>query len=215
MSVSLDDIGARITEGVPLTSEDAQVLSSVYDIVSLGMMADEILSAPARAADDVSARRVCAGGCVRRRGHGLALPAASEIRLSGTVPRAGSGAGARDEPRRSNGNGRVRCLAGRHRTSCGWRPDGGGAWLRTLGSAGLASVSEAPVDLFSDVITMVRAAQNAGVPIARVTVDDHGPDGVLGTIERLEPLVAADLRSRPSRHWPEGQRPNRQPVTPT
>ena len=42
MSVSLDDIGARITDGAPLTGEDARALSSTYDIVSLGMMADEV-----------------------------------------------------------------------------------------------------------------------------------------------------------------------------
>ena len=38
----LDDIAARITEGQALTDADAEALASTYDIVSLGMIADDL-----------------------------------------------------------------------------------------------------------------------------------------------------------------------------
>ena len=209
MSVSLDDIGARITEGVPLTSEDAQALSSAYDIVSLGMMADEVRRR--RYGRQTTFLRVASVPVDASVTADTSVPpAASEIRLLGRFPGLDqaqalvSGLAAR--------TGTV--VSGFSLADIAQAADDDPTlveqWLRTLGSAGLASVSEAPVDLFSDVVAMVRAAQNAGVPIARGTVDAHGPDGVLGTIERFQPLVAAGLVSTIA---PLARRPAAEPTT--
>ncbi len=209
MSVSLDDIGARITDGAQLTGEDAQALSSTYDIVSLGMMADE----------------------VRRRRHGrqttflrvAEVPvdapmtditswpaAASEIRLVGRVADLEQ-ARALVASLASRTGGTVSGFSlGDIALACDGDASRVEQWLRTLGAAGLATIAEAPIDLLSDPIAMVRAAEAAGVPAARITVDAHGTDGVLATIERLQPLVSAGLVSTIA---PLPRRPTAEPTT--
>jgi aminodeoxyfutalosine synthase len=209
MTVSLDDIGARISDGLPLTGEDARALASSYDIVSLGMMADE----------------------VRRRRHGRQItflrvaevsadssiaaetawpPAASEIRLVGRFPGL------------EQAKAIVASIAGRTGAAVSGfsladiaqaadsAPSVVEEWLRTLGAAGLASVAEAPVDVCRDPIGMVRAARAAGVPIARLTVDAHGAGGVLSTIDRFLPLLSEGLVTTIA---PLARRPGSEPTT--
>ena len=209
MSVSLDDIGARITDGVPLTGEDALALSLAYDIVSLGMMADEVRRR--RHGRQTTFLRVAAVPADAAVSEDSTWPtAASEIRLVGPFPGL------------EQAQTLVSSLAARTGTvvsgfsladiahAAGGDPVLVEQWLRTLGTVGLATVSEAPVDLLADVNTMVRAAQDAGVPVARITVDVHDADGVLRTIERVQPLVAAGLVSTIA---PLARRPAAEPTT--
>ena len=209
MTVSLEDIGARITDGAQLTGEDRRALSSTYDIVSLGMMADEVRRR--RHGRQTTFLRVAEVPIDAAMTDGTSWPAAaSEIRLVGRFP----------------GLERALSLVARLVTRTGTTvsgfsladiaqaADGDAArveeWLRTLGAAGLATIAEAPVDLLSDAIAMVRAAEAAGVPAARVTVDTHGSEGVLATIERLQPLVSAGLVSTIA---PLARRPTAEPTT--
>ena len=149
MSVSLDDIGARITEGAPLTDEDARALSSTYDIVSLGMMADEVRRR--RHGRQTTFLRVAEVPVDAPTTDATSWPAAaSEIRLVGRFPGL------------EQAQALVASLAARTGTTVSGfslgdiaqAADGDPArveqWLRALGAAGLATIAEAPVDLLSD-----------------------------------------------------------------
>jgi hypothetical protein len=69
--------------------------------------------------------------------------------------------------------------------------DGLAAWLRDLQQAGLAAIADAPIDRLAEPERALAAAADAGLPIARLTLD-RAPGGQRDALlARAETLVAA------------------------
>ena len=62
--------------------------------------------------------------------------------------------------------------------------------LRTLASAGLSTVAEAPLDLLPDALAAVRAARDAGLQVPRLTVHRAAEGGALDLLSRARALQA-------------------------
>jgi hypothetical protein len=201
----LDSVGGRVGNGL-LTLEDARAVWTTPNLVQVGSLADE----------------------VRRRRHGdratfvrvaeVAIDAweavevpttAGEIRLTGVPADVESAVAAvRGCVARANGTPVTAfSLSDLHRTT------GGGArlseWARRLADAGLVAISEAPVDQ-PDIRAAVAATLEAGLPVARFTLDSLEADPVdivygvrglqktTGVVSVFAPLPRRFDRTRPS-----------------
>ena len=214
-TAGLDDIAAKVAEGHALTDADAEALASTYDIVSLGMVADDAAPGAARHADDVPARGTRAGrGGTRPAGSVAAIRARGARGCSVRRHRE-----ARAAVRRAVSGGRSgRWSAGsRSRTSS--RP-------RTATSRGCARgsmpcatrvsrlIDEAPVDVLRQPAALLQAAEASGLPVARVTVHAGPPDGPLPLIRLVASLQAetnavrvfAPMPRQPGRRADDGVR---------
>src|SRR5215203_1295097 len=81
-TVVLDDIASKLVEGGPLTDADAEALASTYDIVSLGMVADDVRRA--RHGTRTTFLRVAhAPGDGNGAGEATVPPSAREVRVGG------------------------------------------------------------------------------------------------------------------------------------
>jgi len=189
MSIAaLDDIAAKVAEGHALTEADAEALASTYDIVSLGMVADD--ARRARHATRTTFLRVAhipATTVPDQRG---ASPgAAREVRVDapfvdlenaraavrGAVATAGpvlvSGFSLADLERAADGDvARVR------------------TWMDDLRDAGLAFIDEAPIDVLRQPAALMQAAAASGLPVARVTVQAGHAGGPLPLIRLVASL---------------------------
>lgn len=189
-TAGLDDIAAKVAEGHALTDTDAEALASTYDIVSLGMVADD--ARKARHATRTTFLRVA---------HVLvtatpdqeasSLQSARELRVDapfvdienaraavrGAVATAGpvlvSGFSLADLEQAADGDvARVR------------------TWMDDLRDAGLAFIDEAPIDALSQPAALMQAAEASGLPVARVTVHAGDPGGPLPLIRLVASLQA-------------------------
>ena len=207
----LDDIAARITEGHALTDADAEALASTYDIVSLGMIADDLRRA--RHGTRTTFLRVAhvAGVDGREQSSGRP-PSARELRLAtlfsdidearAAVRRAAEMAGpvpvsgfslADIEQAAAGDVARVRL------------------WLDTLRDAGLATIDEAPVDLLEAPAALLEAAEASGMPVARMTVHIASSDGPLPLIRLVASMQAGAHGVRVFAPMP--RRPGAEPTT--
>jgi aminodeoxyfutalosine synthase len=161
------DLAARVAEGERLTDQDAATLAATYDIVHLGMMADD----------------------VRRRHHGArtTFVRVATVPLSGAVPSWPSGAG---EVRIAGEPASVKEAAARVAAVAAVAKDAplsgfsladlerlsanDGLTLRglleELRAAGLELVAEAPVDQLQDARRSIEEVNIAGLVLARLTV---------------------------------------------
>jgi hypothetical protein len=176
-------IAGRAMRGETLEAAELEELQSV-DVLSLGMLADEIRRA--RVGTTVGFARV---HDVRPGAPPEAPAAASEIRLAGTpasldealrVVRRVRDANA---PRQSVTGFSLTDLAARART--GWGPLA--AVLASLKGAGLDAVADAPVDLVDDETALAGALRESGLRVRALTV------------QRAEALTAVDLVLRARR----------------
>ena len=197
----LDDIATKVAEGYALTAADAEALASTYDIVSLGMVADD----------------------VRRATHGTRttflrvahLPAAW---LDGQVAWSSSAREARiDAPFVDIDHARA-AVRGAAAAADGVAISGfsladieqaaageiarARTWFDALHDAGLATIDEAPVDGLREPAALLQAAEAAGVPVARLTVHRGSPEGPLPLIRLVAALQAETNAVRTSRPWP-------------
>jgi aminodeoxyfutalosine synthase len=170
MTAILDDIAARRLAGQPLTAADAEALAASYDIVTLGMIADELRRA--RHGRATTFVRVADVRLPLVEGEPVTVPpAAGEVRLVGrfagieaasaTVRRAVTAAG--DVPVTAFSLVDLEGAAG--------SPARLTAWLAALGDAGLAAVADAALDGLVTPAETLRAAAAAGLPIARLVID--------------------------------------------
>ncbi len=168
MSSVLEVVGEKIAGGRPLTFEDVQSLVGTTDLVRLGMLADEARrrrhgarTTFVRVADVACDAAATAGwpataGEVRIVGRPASFDAALECaravtaRANGTAVSAYSLADLGD-------------LAGGDAKALTRLIDG-------LGECGVAAIAEAPLDLLGDRDAALQAVNDAGLPIARVTV---------------------------------------------
>ena len=190
-TAGLDDIAAKVAEGHALTEADAEALASTFDIVSLGMVADDarrarhatrttflrvahLLAAPApdgRGSSPRSAREVRVDAPFVDIEHARAA-VRSAVGTAGPVPV--SGFSLADLEHAAAGNvERVR------------------TWMDDLRDAGLGFIDEAPIDVLTEPAPMMRAAEASGVPVARVTVHAGYPGGPLSLIRLVSSLHAS------------------------
>jgi hypothetical protein len=187
MAATLDDIASRRLAGEPLSAADAEALAASYDIVTLGMIADEV-------------RRTRHGRTttfVRVADVSLPLvddapvpvpPAAREVRLVGVFP--GIEAASALVRRVVAATGPVPVtgfsLADLERSA--GSPERLVAWLAALGDAGLAAVADAALDGLASPIESLRAARTARLPVARLVLDAPSAGGPLGTVRLVASL---------------------------
>jgi 2-iminoacetate synthase ThiH len=210
-TVALEDIAARVAEGQRLSDADADALVSTYDIVSLGMVADDVRRG-LHGVRTTFLRVAAFGGDMVREPLASVPPSAREVRVTGSFPGI-------DEARRIvsaaaavAGSAAVTAysLADLERAASG-ELDTVRRWLESLRDAGLGMVAEAPADLLEQTIPLVRTAQVSGVPVARVTVWTSAPAGPLEAIRMVERLQAETGAVRAFAPIP--RRPGPEPTT--
>jgi aminodeoxyfutalosine synthase len=203
MTAILDDIAARRLGGQPLTAADAEALAASYDIVTLGMIADEVRRA--RHGRATTFVRVADLRLPLVEGDAIVVPpSAGEVRLVGrfagieaasaTVRRAMTAAG--DVPVTAFSLADLEKAAGSTVRLT--------AWLAALRDAGLAAVADAPLDGLDAPAECLRAARTAGLPVARLVFDAPVAGGPLAAVrlaaalaEAADALALAPLPRRP------------------
>jgi aminodeoxyfutalosine synthase len=189
-TVELDDIAARLADGHVPTDADAEALASTYDIVSLGMVADDVRRA--RHGTRTTFLRVAQVSADAARSGDLTWPpSAREVRLGGPfvdIDRA------RTAVRAVAAAGAGLAIAGYSLAELEQAAAGDVSvvrrWLDDLREAGLNLIDEAPIDLLGQPAALLTAAAGAGVPAARVTVHAAPVAGPLPLIRRVATLQA-------------------------
>lgn len=188
MSSVLDEVGAQVAAGKAPSLEQLRALAEATDLVRLGILGDQ-------------ARRVKHGHDVTYLRVADVTPAdvetfsvpdtAGEVRLTGEPESADAAVQAVRTLVRRAGKVPVTAwsLVTLQRLAGG---AGGDAALvdlaRRLAGAGLAAVSEAPVDLLDEPARAVSALCKAGLPVARFTL--HQLASIEGGVQRLQQVKA-------------------------
>jgi aminodeoxyfutalosine synthase len=190
-TVELDDIAARLADGHLPTAADAEALASTYDIVSLGIVADDLRRA--RHGTRTTFLRVAQVSAAAVRNGDLAAspPSAREVRLEGPfvdIERA------REAVRAVAAAAASIAITGFSLADLEQAASGDVSlvrrWIDELRDAGLHLIDEAPVDLLGQPAALVAAAAGAGVPVARITVHSAPAAGPLTLIRRVAALQA-------------------------
>src|SRR5215203_1037987 len=188
--VVLDDIAEKVAEGLPLTDADAEALASTYDIVSLGMIADDVRRA--RHGTRTTFLRVAhSPGDTGDVSGGVVPPSAREVRIG--VAFGGIDA-ARVVVRRASAAAGALGVSGFSLADIEQAADGDPArvreWVDDLREAGLHLIDEAPIDRLRHPAALLQAAEAGGVPVARITVHGGVAGGPLALIRRVAALQA-------------------------
>jgi hypothetical protein len=191
MSIAgLDDIAAKVIEGHALTDADAEALASTYDIVSLGMVADD--ARRARHATRTTFLRVAHVPATPAPDQQAASPrSAREVRVDAPFVDIDEASAAVREAVAAAGPVLV---SGFSLADLEQAADGDvarvGRWMNALREAGLALIDEAPIDVLSQPAALMQAAEASGLPVARVTVHAGHPGGPLPLIRLVASLQA-------------------------
>ena len=205
MTGILDDIATRRLAGQSLTAADAEALATTYDIVTLGMIADEVRRV--RHGRTTTFVRVAELRLPLVDGEAVTWPeAAGEVRISARFPGIEAATAAVRRIVTAAGDVPVTGFSLVDLEEGAGTTDRLTAWLAALRDAGLAAVAEAPLDRLATPAATLAAAASAGVPVARLVVDAPAPEGPLATIRRVaalgEPVAGvtafAPLVRRPS-----------------
>jgi aminodeoxyfutalosine synthase len=189
-TAGLDDIAAKVAEGQALTDADAEALASTYDIVSLGIVADDARRARhGTRTTFLRVAHVLATAC--QDGPDTWPQSAREVRVDapfidieharaavrGAAVTAGhalvSGFSLADLEHAAGGDVmRVR------------------TWMDDLRDAGLGLIDEAPIDVLTQPAALIMAAEASALPVARVTVHAGHAGGPLSLIRLVAALQA-------------------------
>ena len=188
--VVLDDIAEKVAEGLPLTDADAEALASTYDIVSLGMIADDVR----RVRHGTRTTFLRVAHSPRDTGDdsgGLVPPSDREVRIG--VAFAGIDA-ARVVVRRASAAAGAFGVSGFSLADIEQAADGDLArvreWVDDLREAGLHLIDQAPIDRLQHPAAVLQAAEAGGLPVARITVHGGVAGGSLVLIRRVAALQA-------------------------
>jgi aminodeoxyfutalosine synthase len=187
-TVELDDIAARLVDGHVPTEADAEVLASTYDIVSLGIVADDLRRV--RHSTRTTFLRVAPVSAAAVREGAVAWPpSAREVRLDERFVDIDK---AREAVRAVAAAGAAVTIAAFSLADLEQAASGDvlqvRRWIDALRDAGLHLIDQAPVDLLGQPAALVAAAADAGVPIGRVTVHAAPAEGPLALIRRVAAL---------------------------
>jgi hypothetical protein len=187
MTAILDDIAARRLAGRPLSAADADALAASYDIVTLGMIADDVRRA--RHGRATTFVRVADLRLPLLDGEPIHVPpAAGEVRLVGHVTSVESATAVVRRVVTASGGVPVTAfsLADLERDAAS--PSRLTGWLAALREAGLAAIAEAPLDALQAPAQTLRAAAAAGLPVARLVFEAAPADGPLGAVRAIAAL---------------------------
>jgi aminodeoxyfutalosine synthase len=187
-TVELDDIAARLVDGHVPTEADAEVLASTYDIVSLGIVADDLRRV--RHSTRTTFLRVAPVSAAAVREGAVAWPpSAREVRLDERFVDIEK---AREAVRAVAAAGPAVTIAAFSLADLEQAASGDvlqvRRWIDALRDAGLHLIDQAPVDVLGQPAALVAAAADAGVPIGRVTVHAALAEGPLALIRRVAAL---------------------------
>ena len=208
MPTSIDGLLERVEEGAPLSDADIAALSDTRDIIALGMLATIV-------------RRKLHGGVVTflrvqdlpQTGTG-ADP--GEIRILHTP---GTLASAVDVVTKARELGGDRPLSAFSLAELRKLPDGLPTVLHALNQAGLEYIALAPIDLLESPEPALEAATDAGLKVARLTLD-RSPDrpwtevcrdvaryqSALGSIRAFAPLPRTIDSAQPTTGYEDVRR---------
>ncbi len=186
MNGTLEALVGRVADGASLTDAEAELLASTSDIVTLGILADEIRRARhGRRTTFVRVAHADLGGLAGRTLE--PPPAARELRLAGpfsglddAIDAVASAASYDHLPVGAFSLADIESAA----ASAGARL---GDWLTALRTAGLAFLAEAPIDRLASPHEALAAAADCGITIARLTADGRG-GSPLDRIRRIRDL---------------------------
>jgi aminodeoxyfutalosine synthase len=182
----LDDIAEKVADGEPLTDTDAGALAATYDIVSLGMIADDARRA-LHGTRTTFLRVAHVQGSAHDQGNALP-PSAREVRVR--APFVGIDE-ARAAVQVAAATAGAVVLSGFSLADMEQLAEGDidrvRTWMDDLRAAGLGLIDEAPIDRLGQPAALLEASGASGVPVARVTVHGGLSSGPLPLIR----LVAA------------------------
>jgi aminodeoxyfutalosine synthase len=191
MADRLDGILGRLADGAPLGEDEAGALASTTDILTLGMLADE-----ARRKRHGAATTFVRVADVDLPASGSAVvipPAAREVRVRAAAADLASRLSALHDIVKAAGAVPVSAcsLADLEAYArAGGRPLVG--VLRGIRGTGVASIAEAPIDRLEDAESSLEAVREAGLGLARLTVERPAEPGArLGLIRRAIELQHA------------------------
>ena len=191
MELRLDGILDRLAAGAPLGDDEAAALASTADILTLGILADE-----ARRKRHGAATTFVRVAQVDLPASGSAVvipPAAREVRVRAAAADLASRLSALHEIVKRAGAVPVSAcsLADLEAYArAGGRPLAG--ILRAIRGTGVASIADAPIDRLEDAESALEAVRDAGLGLARLTVERPAEPAVrLGLIRRAIELQHA------------------------
>jgi aminodeoxyfutalosine synthase len=191
MELRLDAILERLAAGAPLVEDEAAALASTADILTLGILADE-----ARRKRHGAATTFVRVAEVDLPAPGSAVvipPAAREVRVRAAAADLASRLSALHEIVKTAGAVPVSAcsLADLEAYArAGGRPLAG--ILRAIRGTGVTSIADAPIDRLEDAESALEAVRDAGLGLARLTVERPAEPAVrLGLIRRAIELQHA------------------------
>ncbi len=171
MAASLDDLTAKVDAGERLTDEDVAALESSRDIIRLGMLATTIRRR--LHGNEVTYVRVM-GLTVEFQadlevGTTTVADSAGEVRISQTPGTLDAAVRVVEEARDMAGEVPLSafCLF-----ELGKLPEGLPVVLSTVRKAGLDTIAQAPIDRLGEPESALQALADAGLTLARLTVDE-------------------------------------------
>jgi aminodeoxyfutalosine synthase len=209
MNGTLDALAGRVADGGALTDADAELLASTNDIVTLGMLADEVRRARhGRRTTFMRVAHVELDGLADR---GLdPPPAARELRIGGAFPGLDA---ALDAVARAASHDHLP-VSGFSLADIEAAAAAAGSrlaeWLTALRTAGLAFVAEAPIDRLASPGDALSAAADSDVGVARLTADGRSGHP-LDRIRRIRDL--GSLAQAAQAVAPLPRRPGGEPTT--
>src|SRR5205085_3342260 len=183
MTAILDDIAARRLAGQPLTAADAEALAASYDIVTLGMIADELRRA--RHGRATTFVRVADLQLPLPDGDVISWPsAAGEVRITGAFPGIEAATAAVGRVTVAAGAVPVTAFSLQDLESAAGTAERLTSWLAALRDAGLAAIAEASLDRLASPAPSLAAAAAAALPVARLVLESPDSVGPLGLVRR-------------------------------
>jgi len=191
MDLRLDGILDRLAAGAPLGDDEAAALASTADILTLGILADEARRKRHGAATTFV--RVAAVDLPASGGAVVIPPAAREVRVRAAAADLASRLSALHDIVKAAGAVPVSACSladlEAYARAAG-RPLGG--ILRAIRGTGVASIADAPIDRLEDAESALEAVRDAGLGLARLTVERPAEPAVrLGLIRRAIELQHA------------------------
>ena len=168
---TLEDLTARIDAGERLSDQDAAALASSRDIITLGMLASTIRRR--LHGNDVTYVRVfdvqIDGDADRKVGTTKTADAAGEVRIFSTPQTLDAAVALVEQARDIAG---ITPLSAFCLFELGKLPEGLPVVLPALKKAGLDAVTQAPIDRLTDPERALESLADAGLPLARMTVNE-------------------------------------------
>ena len=186
-TTSIEPLVERLLAGEPLSPDDRDALASSHDLLVLGMAADT--ARRRRHGDQVTFARVALVPVDRAAAGDVHLEGSPrEVRLVGEANDLDQMLDATRAANRAAAGLAVTGFSLADLVRTAGAPDRLAALLTALSGAGLTAVADAPLDRLEEPAIALTAAREAGLPVARLTVERAGL-GALAVVDKAAALV--------------------------